>query len=68
MKVEKRFMKRCKSPLLQHSVTALIPFSGFVEEGKAREARWLDGEWCDLIYMGLLEREWKARRDDMSDI
>ncbi|EIN12886.1 acyl-CoA N-acyltransferase [Punctularia strigosozonata HHB-11173 SS5] len=42
---------------------ALYKKLGFVEEGRIREARWLDGEWHDLISMGLLEREWKARQD-----
>lgn len=31
---------------------------GFVEEGAAREAWFLDGEHVDAVHYGLLEREW----------
>ncbi|KAL0580102.1 hypothetical protein V5O48_001878 [Marasmius crinis-equi] len=37
--------------------------TGFVEEGRRREAFWLDGEWRDNILMSILEREWRARRE-----
>jgi RimJ/RimL family protein N-acetyltransferase len=33
---------------------------GFVDEGIRREACLIDGEWHDVIMMGLLETEWNA--------
>jgi RimJ/RimL family protein N-acetyltransferase len=33
---------------------------GFVEEGRRREDRYIDGEYHDLIMMGILRREWQA--------
>lgn len=35
---------------------------GFVEEGRLREAFWLDGHPCVVIRMGLLQREWYESR------
>lgn len=35
---------------------------GFVEEGREREAEYVAGEYVDIITMGLLRREWEARR------
>ncbi|CAL1712833.1 unnamed protein product [Somion occarium] len=34
---------------------------GFVEEGRIREAVWIDGQWQDIIAMGVLDREWAQR-------
>jgi RimJ/RimL family protein N-acetyltransferase len=39
---------------------------GFQEEGRARERVYRDGKTSDLIYMGLLRREWEARLDSHS--
>ena len=33
---------------------------GFVEEGRRREDRFIDGRYCDLVIMGILRREWEA--------
>jgi len=33
---------------------------GFVEEGRRREDRYIDGRYCDLVIMGILRREWEA--------
>ncbi|KAJ3788220.1 acyl-CoA N-acyltransferase [Lentinula aff. detonsa] len=33
---------------------------GFVEEGRKRKVNWIDGQWEDMIYMGILKEEWKA--------
>lgn len=33
---------------------------GFVEEGRLREAMWIDGRFEDMIQMGLLRHEWLA--------
>ncbi|MBA3945973.1 MAG: GNAT family N-acetyltransferase [Herpetosiphonaceae bacterium] len=35
---------------------------GFMEEGRLREEEWYDGEYADLVVMGLLRREWEAHR------
>jgi RimJ/RimL family protein N-acetyltransferase len=33
---------------------------GFVEEGRLRESRWIQGRWVDRIQMGILAQEWRA--------
>ncbi|KAH7098112.1 acyl-CoA N-acyltransferase [Auriculariales sp. MPI-PUGE-AT-0066] len=33
---------------------------GFVEEGRRRKVIWLDGDWIDIVSMGLLDEEWRA--------
>ncbi|KJA20508.1 hypothetical protein HYPSUDRAFT_142022 [Hypholoma sublateritium FD-334 SS-4] len=37
---------------------ALYEYVGFKHEGREREAIWREGEWVDLIRMGLLAREY----------
>jgi RimJ/RimL family protein N-acetyltransferase len=32
---------------------------GFIEEGRAREARLVDGRWYDHVYFSTLEQEWQ---------
>lgn len=32
--------------------------AGFVEEGRMREAMWVDGQFVDTVQMGVLRREW----------
>ncbi|KAG5642148.1 hypothetical protein DXG03_003552 [Asterophora parasitica] len=34
---------------------------GFVEEGRRRQANWLDGKWHDSILMGIVADEWLQR-------
>jgi RimJ/RimL family protein N-acetyltransferase len=36
--------------------------AGFTIEGRAREAVWRDGAFWDEVHMGILAREWRARR------
>jgi RimJ/RimL family protein N-acetyltransferase len=36
---------------------------GFVEEGRPRKAVWIEGEYADLVNMGLLREEWQARQN-----
>jgi ribosomal-protein-alanine N-acetyltransferase len=36
----------------------LLESLGFVEEGRGREARFIDGEYRDTVQYGLLRREW----------
>lgn len=31
---------------------------GMIPEGRLREANMREGEWCDLLYYGILENEW----------
>ena len=38
--------------------------SGFVVEGRSREAIWREGRWWDEITMSILEPEWRAARND----
>jgi len=42
------------------NVAALKAYAavGFVEEGRAREQAWVDGEYMDMVRMGLLRSEW----------
>ena len=35
---------------------------GFIEEGRLREHVWSNGAFHDLVYMGVLAREWQPRR------
>jgi RimJ/RimL family protein N-acetyltransferase len=35
---------------------------GFVEEGRLREHVWSAGRYVDLVYMGVLRREWETAR------
>ena len=35
---------------------------GFVDEGRKRESLWKGGRWWDTIFMGILAREWEARK------
>lgn len=34
---------------------------GFVEEGRLRKRDWVDGEYHDVLVMGILEDEWPGR-------
>ncbi len=34
---------------------------GFVEEGRARKALWLQGENVDVVQMSILREEWEAQ-------
>jgi diamine N-acetyltransferase len=36
---------------------------GFVEEGRQRRQLFVEGEYVDVVIMGLLREEWQARRD-----
>ena len=31
---------------------------GFIEEGRIRKIKWIDGEFTDLVQMGMLREEW----------
>jgi len=33
---------------------------GFVEEGRARKVQWIDGDYTDLVTMGILREEWEG--------
>lgn len=39
----------------------LLESLGFTQEGRAREARFVDGEYRDAVQYGLLRREWRGR-------
>ena len=34
---------------------------GFIEEGRARKALWLQGEYVDVVQMSILREEWEAK-------
>lgn len=36
---------------------------GFNREGIAREAEWVNDRWVDLVVWGILEEEWRRRRN-----
>lgn len=36
---------------------------GFVEEGRPRKVLWIEGEYVDLVNMGILRDEWQAMVD-----
>jgi RimJ/RimL family protein N-acetyltransferase len=35
---------------------------GMKLEGRLREANLRDGKWCDLLYFGMLENEWRSKQ------
>ncbi len=35
---------------------------GFVEEGRLRQHVWGDGQYLDLVYMGILREEWERQK------
>jgi hypothetical protein len=37
-------------------------YRGFAEEGRRRNAVFQDGQWTDLLSMGILFEEWDAQR------
>ena len=59
---EKR-VHRVWAGLLGNNAPALRLFeaAGFVEEGRAREARREGNEWVDHVYFAMLRREWAQR-------
>ena len=42
----------------------LLESLGFTQEGRAREARFIDGEYRDAVQYGLLRREWRGREEN----
>ena len=59
---EKR-VHRVWAGVLGNNARALRFFeaAGFVEEGRAREARFEAGQWIDYIHFAILRREWSER-------
>ena len=43
--------------------TDLDPYRGFVKEATLRKCNWVEGEWRDITNMGMLEDEWRARKE-----
>jgi len=41
---------------------------GFVEEGRRREDRYIDGEYHDLLMMGILRREWERASESPKEV
>jgi RimJ/RimL family protein N-acetyltransferase len=41
---------------------------GFVEEGRRREDRYIDGQYHDLIIMGILRREWELTSESPKEV
>ncbi|MCD4708299.1 MAG: GNAT family N-acetyltransferase [Candidatus Sabulitectum sp.] len=37
---------------------------GFVEEGRPRKVCWIDGDYTDLVNMGIMREEWEAIQRD----
>ncbi|CAA7268477.1 unnamed protein product [Cyclocybe aegerita] len=38
---------------------------GFVDEGRQRKTRWVDGGWKDTFHMGILVDDWKQTRENL---
>ncbi len=36
---------------------------GFTREGVTRDGEWVNDRWLDLVCWGMLEKDWRARRD-----
>ncbi|KAK7690376.1 hypothetical protein QCA50_007034 [Cerrena zonata] len=41
---------------------------GFVKEATLRKANWVEGEWQDIIQMGILEDEWRDKKKGSESI
>lgn len=39
---------------------------GFIEEGRSRKAVWVEGEYVDVVSMGILREEWLAQNQEGS--
>ncbi|KAH9480284.1 putative N-acetyltransferase YoaA [Psilocybe cubensis] len=46
---------------------ALYRRLGFVEEGRHRKIVWMNGGWKDTYYMGILEDEWRERKQRQAE-
>ncbi|MBI3732831.1 MAG: GNAT family N-acetyltransferase [Chloroflexi bacterium] len=59
-------MQRAYGTVFDFNRSAAMGFEaiGFKREGVARKSVWVDGEWRDAIYMGLLRDEWDEERLD----
>jgi len=45
----------------------LYKYLGFVEEGRVREGLLRESGWVDLVHMGMLDREWHARKAALAE-
>lgn len=57
----RRVSARCGS--FNDGSAALLESLGFEQEGRLREASWYRGEYHDMLWYGLLRREWRERQD-----
>ena len=43
-------------------------YRGFVKEATLRKCNWVEGEWRDITNMGMLEDEWRARKEQEVEV
>lgn len=65
-------MRKCECPFISLALViasandgGLMSFSyisGFVKEGRKRQAVWMDNHWEDFLTMGILRDEWEGQR------
>jgi RimJ/RimL family protein N-acetyltransferase len=55
-----RNLHRVSLATLTHNKRAIASYkaAGFKEEGYLRQARYMDGKWCDVIVMAALRSDW----------
>jgi RimJ/RimL family protein N-acetyltransferase len=60
----RRNLRRLHLEAIASNVAAIRVYekAGFVEEGRQREHAWVRGAYEDIVRMGLLRAEWRARR------
>jgi ribosomal-protein-serine acetyltransferase len=46
-----------------HKSCAIPERLGFVREGLIRQGEWVNDRWLDIVVWGILEDEWRARRN-----
>ncbi len=59
-------LHRVSLTTLAHNTRAIASYrsAGFEEEGRLREASFIEGKWCDITIMAALRHDWAARISD----
>lgn len=57
-------LHRVSLTTLAHNARAIASYrqAGFEEEGRLRQASFIDGKWCDLTIMAALRNDWPAQQ------
>ena len=61
----KLYKLRCEVLGFNQMVVKLHTKYGFVIEGQLREAHYSEGEYHDIVHLGIFSQEWQEQRDKM---